>query len=161
MLPEGLRRIYSRSKETWLFWPLVTLLTQTMVFVFIFSDKGYFAYQEKKKQVDKIAAQIDALQKQKADLAERLKILKNNDAALKNFSKEFFIFQEQLRILKFEETTSDKAELTQENPGFYSWQNWYIIASTVILVFITFISWHRNKEFQSSMENIDEFKFSK
>jgi cell division protein FtsB len=160
MLPESLRRIYTRSRETWLFWPLVTLIIQIMAFAFLFSDKGYFAYQEKQKHAEKIALQIANLQKQKAELKDRLKLLKNSEAALKNFSKEFYIFQEQLRILKFAEINSDNSESEEEKPAFEAWQRWYIILASAALAFVTFLSWHRDKIFRSSMGNIEDFKLN-
>lgn len=160
MLPESLRRIYSRSRETWLFWPLVILIIQVMAFAFLFSDKGYFAYQEKQRQAERIAMQIATLQSQKAELKERLKLLKNNEAALKNFSKEFYIFQEQLRILKFSELNAENNESEEEKPAFETWQRWYIIIATGVLAFVTFLSWHRNKIFRSSMGNIEDFNLN-
>ena len=66
------------------------------------------AYRVRMREKEDLKTQIESLTRQKAELRQKLAMLRNKEMAVQKFSKDFYLFQEKVRILKFRESSEEK-----------------------------------------------------
>ncbi|HRP68573.1 MAG TPA: septum formation initiator family protein [Turneriella sp.] len=156
MFIERIGQILARSREHWLFIPFFVLLILSFVYVFFIGDKGFLAYRVKLQEREDVKAQIEDFTKQKKDLREKLVMLRDKDQAVNKFTKDFYLFQEKVRILKFREEAEDKPQETSEAADLATMQKFYIIFSTLLIGLATLFFYRRNTA-RMNMEKVRPF----
>ncbi len=144
MLTQRIGKIIERSREHWLFVPLFVLLILSLVYVFFIGDKGLMAYRARMREKEEIKSQIESLGRQKAELRQKLAMLRNKEMAVQKFSKDFYLFQEKVRILKFRESSEEKSAEQDESADLGTLQKFYIIISTLVIALVTLFFYRRN-----------------
>jgi len=103
-----------------------------------------------------LKTQIESLARQKAELNQKLAMLRNKDKAVQRFSKDFYLFQEKVRILKFRETIEEKPAEATAVDDLASIQKFYIIVSTLLIALATLFFYRRNAA-RSNFEKVRPF----
>jgi len=146
MFHERVSRIVESSREHWLFIPLFSLLLFTFFYVFFIGDKGWLAYRSKLAEVEDLKLQIESLKDQKKEMRQKLILLKNKDAAVNKFSRESFLFQEKVRILKFTETAETATQDTVVQPDLRNIQKIFVATFFIAMTLITLFYYRRQKK---------------
>lgn len=144
MLTQRLGSILERSREHWLFVPLFVLLILSFVYVFFIGDKGFLAYRARMREKEELKAQIESFARQKAELQQKLAMLRNKEMAVQKFSKDFYLFQEKVRILKFRESAEEKLPERSDEADLIKLQKLYIIASSLVIALVTLFFYRRS-----------------
>jgi len=144
MLTQRIGHLFERSREHWLFVPLFVLLILSFVYVFFVGEKGLMAYRVKLQEREDLKAQIENFSRQKAELKEKLAMLRNKDMAVQKFSKDFYLFQEKVRILKFRESSEEKLPEVTAAADLATAQKFYIIFTSIIIALVTLFFYRRN-----------------
>lgn len=134
-----LKKFIVKSRRHWLFWPFFFFLLQAGAYIFFFSENGYLAYLNAYRKKVQIEERIASLEKQKKQMGEKLGLLKNRKSALKHFSREFLLFENKVRILKFVDEQKEQNIKHNEGYDIAFYQKAYLAATTVILLAVTFI----------------------
>ncbi len=144
MLTRRIGQVFERSRDHWLFIPLFVLLILSFVYVFFVGEKGLMAYRVRLREKDELRIQIDSFKRQKAELRQKLAMLSNKDMAVQKFSKDFYLFQEKVRILKFRESTEEKLPEVTAAADLATTQKFYIIFTSIIIALVTLFFYRRN-----------------
>jgi cell division protein FtsB len=144
VLTQRIAIIIERSREHWLFVPLFVLLILWFVYVFFIGDKGLMAYRARMREKEDLKAQIDSFGRQKAELRQKLAMLRNKEMAVQKFSKDFYLFQEKVRILKFRESAEEKPAEQNASADLVTLQKFYIIISSLVIALVTLFFYRRN-----------------
>jgi cell division protein FtsB len=144
VLTQRIGKIIERSREHWLFVPLFVLLILFFIYVFFIGDKGLLAYRVRLREKEELKAQIASLTRQKAELKQKLAMLRNKEMAVQKFSKDFYLFQEKVRILKFRDAAEEKTAEQSESADLGAVQKSYIIISTLVIALVTLFFYRRN-----------------
>lgn len=144
MLTQRIGHFFERSREHWLFVPLFVLLILSFIYVFFVGEKGLMAYRVKLREREELKAQIENFSRQKAELREKLAMLRNKDMAVQKFSKDFYLFQEKVRILKFRESSEEKLPEVTAAADLATAQKFYIIFTSIIIILVTLFFYRRN-----------------
>lgn len=131
-----LKLAFMQTRDHWLFWPVTFLVLQIFFYIFFFSENGYLAYQNRMLEKQKVEAAIASLENQKKSLEKRLKLIKDENIAVKEFNLEFLQFREEVSILKFLENTD--IEKTQKETGadLSKSRRWYLGLSSAVLLLV-------------------------
>lgn len=156
MLTQRLGRIIERSREHWLFVPLFVLLVLSFVYVFFVGDKGLLAYRARMREKEDLKAQIESLAAQKAELQQKLAMLRNSEMAMQKFSKDFYLFQEKVRILKFRQSAEEKATEQNGAADLATLQKFYVIVSSLAIALVTLFFYRRNAA-QMNLDRVRPF----
>lgn len=156
MLAQRLGNIIERSREHWLFVPLFVLLILSFIYVFFIGDKGFLAYRARMREKEELKAQIESFARQKAELQQKLAMLRNKEMAVQKFSKDFYLFQEKVRILKFRESAEEKAPEQGDEADLIKLQKFYIIASSLVIALVT-LFFYRRSTTQSNFNRVRPF----
>ncbi|HMY10507.1 MAG TPA: septum formation initiator family protein [Turneriella sp.] len=159
MLTQRIGKIIERSREHWLFVPLFVLLILSFVYVFFIGDKGLMAYRVRMREKEDLKTQIESLTRQKAELRQKLAMLRNKEMAVQKFSKDFYLFQEKVRILKFRESAEEKPAEQNESADLGTLQKSYIIISTLVIALVTLFFYRRNAA-QMNLDRVRPFALS-
>lgn len=144
MLTRRIGQVFERSREHWLFIPLFVLLILSFVYVFFIGEKGLMAYRVRLREKDELKTQIESFKRQKAELRQKLALLSNKDMAVQKFSKDFYLFQEKVRILKFRESIEEKQPEVTAAADLATTQKFYIIFTSIIIALVTLFFYRRN-----------------
>lgn len=144
MLTRRIGQVFERSREHWLFIPLFVLLILSFVYVFFIGEKGLMAYRLKLKEKDELKGQIESFSRQKAELRQKLALLSNKEMAVQKFSKDFYLFQEKVRILKFRESVEEKPAEVTAAADLATTQKFYIIFTSILIALVTLFFYRRN-----------------
>lgn len=144
MLTRRIGQVFERSREHWLFIPLFVLLILSFVYVFFIGEKGLMAYRVKLREKEELKTQIESFKRQKAELRQKLALLSNKDMAVQKFSKDFYLFQEKVRILKFRESIEEKQPEVTAAADLATTQKFYIIFTSIIIALVTLFFYRRN-----------------
>lgn len=71
-------------------------------------------------------------------------MLSNKDMAVQKFSKDFYLFQEKVRILKFRESIEEKPPEVTAAADLATTQKFYIIFTSIIIALVTLFFYRRN-----------------
>lgn len=156
MLTQRIGRIIERSREHWLFVPLFVLLILSFVYVFFIGDKGLMAYRVRMREKEELKTQIQSFARQKAELKQKLAMLRNKDMAVQKFSKDFYLFQEKVRILKFRQSAEEKPTEQNESADLATLQKFYIIISSLVIALVTLFFYRRNAA-QMNLDRVRPF----
>jgi cell division protein FtsB len=148
--------IIERSREHWLFVPLFVLLILSFGYVFFIGDKGLMAYRLRMREKEELKAQIESFERQKAELKQKLAMLRNKDMAVQKFSKDFYLFQEKVRILKFRQSAEEKPAEQNESADLATLQKFYIIISSLVIALVTLFFYRRNAA-QMNLDRVRPF----
>lgn len=144
MLTRRIGQVFERSREHWLFIPLFVLLILSFVYVFFIGEKGLLAYRVRLREKDELKTQIESFKRQKAELRQKLALLSNKEMAMQKFSKDFHLFQEKVRILKFRESIEEKQPEVTAAADLATTQKFYIIFTSIIIALVTLFFYRRN-----------------
>ncbi len=144
MLTRRIGQVFERSREHWLFIPLFVLPILSFVYVFFIGEKGLMAYKVKLREKDELKTQIESFKRQKAELRQKLAMLSNKDMAVQKFSKDFYLFQEKVRILKFRESMEEKQPEVTAAADLATTQKFYIIFTSIVIALVTLFFYRRN-----------------
>lgn len=144
MLTRRIGQVFERSREHWLFIPLFVLLILSFVYVFFIGEKGLMAYRVRLREKDELKTQIESFKRQKAELRQKLALLSNKDMAVQKFSKDFYLFQEKVRILKFRESMEEKQPEVTAAADLATTQKFYIIFTSIVIALVTLFFYRRN-----------------
>ena len=144
MLTRRIGQVFERSREHWLFVPLFVLLILSFVYVFFIGEKGLMAYRVRLREKEELKTQIESFKRQKAELRQKLAMLSNKDMAVQKFSKDFYLFQEKVRILKFRESAEEKIPEVTAAADLATTQKFYIIFTSIIIALVTLFFYRRN-----------------
>ena len=113
-------------------------------FIF-FSENGYLTYLALTAEKESLKAQVFEMKQQKEMMQTNLGILKDDKKALEKFIRELLFLNENVRIIKFQETgfKSNKKEL--ESTDKQRFQTTYIIITSMLL-FISTIYFRRKAQ---------------
>ncbi|MBS0617977.1 MAG: hypothetical protein JSR44_07300 [Spirochaetes bacterium] len=156
MLARNLSSFFERSREHWLFVPFFVILILSLIYVFFIGEKGFMAYRVRINEREELKTQIESLARQKGELNQKLAMLRNKDMAVQRFSKDFYLFQEKVRILKFRETIEEKPAEATAVDDLASIQKFYIIFSTLLIALATLFFYRRNAA-RSKFEKVRPF----
>ena len=154
MLTRRIGQVFERSREHWLFVPLFVLLILSFIYVFFVGEKGLLAYRVKLHEREELKAQIESFGRQKAELRQKLAMLRNTEMAVQRFSKDFYLFQEKVRILKFRESGEEKQAEVTAAADLATTQKLYIIFSSIVIALVTLFFYRRN----SARMNLDRVR---
>lgn len=144
MLTRRIGQFFERSREHWLFVPLFVLLILSFIYVFFIGEKGLMAYRVKLHEREELKTQIENFTKQKAELRQKLAMLRDKDMAVQKFSKDFYLFQEKVRILKFREGAEEKLSEVTAAADLATTQKFYIIFTSIVIALVTLFFYRRN-----------------
>lgn len=144
MLTRRIGQVFERSREHWLFVPLFVLLILSFVYVFFIGEKGLMAYRVRLREKEELKTQIESFKRQKAELRQKLAMLSNKDMAVQKFSKDFYLFQEKVRILKFRESIEEKQPEVTAASDLATTQKFYIIFTSIVIALVTLFFYRRN-----------------
>lgn len=144
MLTRRIGHFFERSREHWLFVPLFVLLILSFIYVFFIGDKGLMAYRVRIKEKEELKSQIESFGRQKDELKQKLTMLRNKDMAVQKFSKDFYLFQEKVRILKFRESADEKTAEAGAAADLATTQKFYIVFTSVLIALVTLFFYRRN-----------------
>lgn len=156
MLTRRIGKIIERSREHWLFVPLFVLMILSFIYVFFIGDKGLMAYRERMREKEELKTQIESFARQKAELRQKLAMLRNKEMAVQKFSKDFYLFQEKVRILKFRQAAEEKPSEQNEAADLATLQKFYIIISSLVIALVTLFFYRRNAA-QMSLDRVRPF----
>lgn len=114
----------------------------------VFSSGGYLDYRNLVREKREVEEQIKKMDHEEKNLREKLKDTKSPEKMIQYFEKEFFIFKDKVKIIKFQENpeeVSPQNENPKKQTDILFWQNIYIIASSIFLGFITFLAYQKRK----------------
>lgn len=144
-----LKYLFRSFLNHWIFWPLFSLMVVFALYMFFFTKNGYFAYRYHLQEKKKLKERILELEKQKEELREKLKLLHDDEKALKNLSREFLIFPEKVNILKFrakeKPLPKERVETREDIPPYVFWEKVYVASTPVILLIIFYLSYRKYK----------------
>ncbi|MCS6985275.1 MAG: septum formation initiator family protein [Leptospiraceae bacterium] len=145
-----LRYLLRQFLNHWLFWPLVSLLMVIALYIFFFTENGFFAYREALAEKARLEKRIGEMQQQKEELLQKLSLLRDDERALKNLSREFLIFPEKVSLIKFREKKDDLSDKeaktkSEEEPSYLFWRKVYVALTTLLLLFIAYRSFKRHE----------------
>ncbi len=144
MLTRRIGQVFERSREHWLFVPLFVLLILSFIYVFFIGEKGLMAYRVKLREKEELKTQIESFKRQKSELRQKLAMLSNNEMAVQKFSKDFYLFQEKVRILKFRESIEEKQPEVTAAADLATTQKFYIIFTSIVIALVTLFFYRRN-----------------
>lgn len=144
MLTRRIGHFFERSREHWLFVPLFVLLILSFIYVFFIGEKGLMAYRARLREREDLKMQIDSFSRQKDELRQKLAMLRNKDMAVQRFSKDFYLFQEKVRILKFRESADEKTTDASAAADLATMQKFYIVFTSVLIALVTLFFYRRN-----------------
>ena len=126
------------NHEHWLFWPFVFFTLQLLLYLFFFSSKGYFAYQDLKKTKAKLEKDIQEITKEKAALNEKGEILKDDQKAYQKFREKLLLVKDKrVEVLKFQDETPGLYHAhTHEDPLYQKQKIYIVIASLLQVCFV-------------------------
>lgn len=156
MLTQRIGSILDRSREHWLFVPLFVMLILSFIYVFFVGEKGLMAYRVKMNEREELKAQIESFSRQKSELRQKLAMLRNKDMAVQKFSKDFYLFQEKVRILKFRESAEEKQAEQSAAADLATTQKFYIIFSSLAIALVTLFFYRRNAA-QANLDRVRPF----
>lgn len=138
---EQFRTALRNSREHWLFWPLAFLLLLGVGYNFLFSESGYLVYMEKERVKKELILEIEQLKGKKETLLKNLENLRNDETAFPIFSKEHFLYDNSVTILKFYDEKDPSPELAEQGLDIERLRKIYIVAASFILLGATFVFW--------------------
>ena len=138
---EQFRNTLRSSREHWLFWPLVLLLFLGVGYNFLFSQSGYLVYIEKNREKRQLQLEIEQLKAKKETLLKNLEDLRNDDTAFPIFSKEHFLYDNTVTILKFFDTQAPLPDVDEREYDIEHLRKIYIIVASFVLLGATFVFW--------------------
>jgi len=106
---------------------------------YFFSKNGYLEYKNEVAKKIEIELDIKKLKEKIKTYEEKIGILKNDQTALENFTREFLLYDENVQIWKFIEE-GESQELEQKllyDINFY--RKIYIISGSILIVLFTLI----------------------
>lgn len=149
---ESFRNTLRASREHWLFWPLVLMLFLGVGYNFLFSQSGYLVYTEKNREKNQLQLDIEQLKTKKETLLKNLRNLQNDETAFPIFSKEHFLYNNTVMILKFFDTKAPAPDVDEKEYDIEHLRKTYIIIASFILLGATFVFW----QWHSASSNEDE-----
>lgn len=159
MLTHRIGSFFERSREHWLFVPLFVLLILSFIYVFFIGEKGFLAYRARIREREDLKIQIESFSRQKAELKQKLTMLRDNDMAVQKFSKDFYLFQEKVRILKFRESAEEKFPEITAAADLATTQKVYIIVTSLFIALVTLFYYRRNAA-QTNMDRVRPFQLN-
>lgn len=123
--------------------------------VLIFSPGGYLDYKNLLREKHQVKNQIDEMDLEIHALREKLKDTENPEKMISYFEKEFLIFKDKVKIIKFQDSAPGKSNKnTQKNISLdlLFWQNIYIGAASIALLVITFLAYQKRNTHLSDDE---------
>lgn len=159
MLTHRIGSFFERSREHWLFVPLFVLLILSFIYVFFIGEKGFLAYRVRIREREDLKVQIENFSRQKAELRQKLTMLRNKDMAVQKFSKDFYLFQEKVRILKFRESAEEKFPEVTAAADLATTQKVYIIVTSILIALVTLFYYRRNAA-QMNMDRVRPFQLN-
>ncbi len=143
-MTRDLRSLLRRSLDHWLATPMLVLFASLAGYTFFFTENGYLAYKEALQEKANLEKRIQQLTTQKQELEKKLGVLKDDEAALKNLSREFLLFSEKVTILKFKEETADKTTQEEQRLDIRFLGSLYLMAASLLIALITW--WYYRQE---------------
>ena len=133
----------SRAQDHWLFWPLITLLLLIAVFLFFFSENGFYAYQNKIQEKIVLNREIKKLEKQKIKLSSTLDSIQDEKTMTRHFVQKLNLYGENTNVLQFESnlTISNKDISLKLKYNLKELQRIFMIFANILLISVTFIAW--------------------
>ena len=134
------------SDNHWLFWPSIFFALQVVIYPFIFSSKGYLAYQELSQTKKKLKAEVEQLQATKESLKYKRDRLKDDKKVYKKFQEELLLYKDRkVEIIKFEAADEDvfSSEITASS--LQKWQRIYIISGSLLQIILVGLFWRLKK----------------
>jgi cell division protein FtsB len=159
MLTHRIGSFFERSREHWLFVPLFVLLILSFIYVFFIGEKGFLAYRARIREREDLKIQIENFSRQKAELRQKLTMLRDKDMAVQKFSKDFYLFQEKVRILKFRESAEEKFPEITAAADLATTQKVYIIVTSIFIALVTLFYYRRNAA-QMNMDRVRPFQLN-
>lgn len=159
MLTRRVSNFFDRSREHWLFIPLFAILILSFIYVFFVGEKGYLAYRLKMREKDELKGQIEQFTRSQGELKQKLQMLKNKDLAVQRFSKDFHLFQEKVRILKFRESTEEKLPENSAAGDLATIQKIYTICASLVIALLTLFFYRRNVA-DTNVDRVRPFELS-
>ncbi|MBV6493998.1 MAG: hypothetical protein LDLANPLL_02022 [Turneriella sp.] len=156
MFIERVATVLARSREHWLFVPFFILLILTVSYVFFIGEKGYLAYRVKLQEREELKLQIESFVRQKKELQDKLALLSDKEQAVSKFTKDFYLFQEKVRILKFREEAEDKPMEENVAANLAATQKFFVIFSTILIALVTLFFYRRNNA-RMNMDKVRPF----
>jgi hypothetical protein len=114
------------------------------------------AYRVRMREKEELKTQIQSFARQKAELKQKLAMLRNKDMAVQKFSKDFYLFQEKVRILKFRQSAEEKPTEQNESADLATLQKFYIIISSLVIALVTLFFYRRNAA-QMNLDRVRPF----
>ena len=99
---------------------------------------------EKKREKEQLQLEIEQLKAKKETLLKNLENLRNDDTAFPIFSKEHFLYDNTVTILKFFDTQAPQAGLVEKEYDIEHFRKIYIIVVSFVLLGVTFVFWQWN-----------------
>ena len=131
------------NRQHWLFWPFVFFTLQLLLYLFWFSSKGYFAYQDLKKTKVKLEKDIQELTKEKAALSAKREMLEDDQKAYQKFREKLLLLKDKrVEVLKFQEETPELYHAYTHEDPLYQNQKLYIIIASLLQVCFVCISFY-------------------
>ena len=152
---EQFRNTLQSSRDHWLFWPSALLILLMTGYNFLFSKSGYLIYIEKNREKQQLLLEIEQLKSQKETLVKNLENLQKDETAFPIFSKEHFLYDNSVTILKF---FDDEAPAPDENEQGYDIEHLrkiYIIVASFVLLGITFVFWQWHSSHLSGEDEVE------
>ena len=134
------------SREHWLFTPMFILILLIGIYNFLFSKKGYIAYQNKLYEKQKIEKYIDELKKEKLALEKKLGILKNDKEAIEKFTKDYFLYDDSVTIIKFVDLRKEIQQKEDKKINLDLLQKLYIVIASLVIISITWFFGKRHNQ---------------
>lgn len=134
------------GREHWLFWPLVILFLQVVTYNTVFAKTGYFAYVEKKRELEKIRLETEVLKARREILRSSLGELEDDEKAFEKFSREHYLYDQNVKIIKFIEPKAEREAAVKERMDLEYIGRLYVLFCSIALFIITAWFWSRGQK---------------
>ncbi len=136
-----MRQLIERSTSHWLFWPFLALIVLGIVYIFFFSENGYFSYLNQIQKRELLEQQIKGLEKKKKGLKKDLVRLKDRTQAISILSSKYLLFRDKAEVLKFIKADEDSPSEVTARYDLEKLQSGFAIGGSIFLLLVIFISW--------------------
>jgi len=146
----------------WAFIPFLTVLGLVAGNLLVFAEGGYLDYRNLSFQKEIMEKQISELDARIASTRGKLQDADDPDKMIRNFEREYLVFKDKVQIIKFEENSPRSKTPTEEQKNLYDLkllQNIYIIAASILLVFVSLIAYRRAYRRQNTSPDDSTRKF--
>lgn len=142
------KKTEAKTNRHWLTVPLFFFVVFFLSYIYFFSSNGYFAYKNMLTYKEKLQQRNQQLEEEKTIIQERLQQLQNDSAALEVFTPVYFLYQDDVSVIKFLQLSGEQPQENPEKKNYdiYFLQQMFVTVVSGFMLLLTLFFWYRQKK---------------